>query len=332
MKKAYFYTNYNNIVVLKTYLDVIKSALTNCGYECAYVKSLEGIDRESLIVHVMGIDAAKYYLKGYTNFILWQQGATADESYMRNHSKIRYWILNKIDAFAMKKARFILFVSDYMRHHYEELAHCSFLDKSYLMPCFNEQLNTQVFKRKNYANKTFCYVGSLDLWQCFRETVGLYKSIESKIPNTKLKVLTFDVEKGKQILNEFSIVNYEIKQVSKEQVKQELIESSYGFIIREDNMVNRVATPTKFSSYMSAGVIPIYSSCLIDFDTESKSKNMKYALGLPQMIDMTKIIEFINNDVETEEIQAEYDNLFSTYYSENYHANNIIEQFRKLPI
>lgn len=332
MKKAYFYTNYNNIVVLKTYLDVIKSALTNCGYECTYVKSLEAIDKESLIVHVMGIDAVKYYLKGYKNFILWQQGATADESYMRNHSKIRYWILNKIDVFAMKKAKFILFVSDYMRHHYEELAHRSFLDKSYLMPCFNEQLDSQIFRRKDYANKTFCYVGSLDLWQCFRETVGLYKSIESEIPNTKLKILTFDVEKGRQILNEFGIVNYEIKQVPKEQVKQELIESSYGFIIREDNMVNRVATPTKFSSYMSAGVIPIYSSCLIDFDTESKSKNMKYALGLPQKIDMTKIIEFLNNDVDTEEIQAEYDNLFSTYYSENYHANNIVEQFRKLSI
>jgi len=332
MKRAYFYTNYNNIVVLKTYLDVIKSALSDCGYECIYIKSLDGVEKTSLIVHVMGIDAAKYYLKGYKNFILWQQGATADESYMRNHSKLRYWMLNKIDVFAMKKAKMILFVSEFMRHHYEGLANSSFKDKSYLMPCFNEQLDTEVFKQKNYANKTFCYVGSLDLWQCFRETVELYKTIEDRVPSTKLKVLTFNVEEGKKILNEYGIKNYEIKQVPKEKVKQELIESSFGFIIRNDNMVNRVATPTKFSSYLSAGVIPVYSSCLIDFDTEAKAKGLRYVLGLPQKHDILKIIEYINNEVNVKDVQTEYEKLFSTYYSVSYHANNIKEQIKKLMI
>ena len=138
MKTAYVYINYPNIVVLKDYLDVVKKALERCGYKCEFVKSLDAIDKKSLIVHPMGIDAIKYYLKGYKNFILWQQGATADESYMRNHSKLRYWMLNKIDTFAMKKARFILYVSDYMREHYEQLAGCSFKEKSYIMPCSNE--------------------------------------------------------------------------------------------------------------------------------------------------------------------------------------------------
>ncbi len=332
MKRAFFYTNYKNIVVLKTYLDVIKSSLTELGYECTYVTSLQGIDRNDLIVHVMGIDAVKFYIKGYRNFILWQQGATADESYMRNKSNIRYWLLNRLDVFAMKKARFILFVSEYMQKHYEKLGHCSFSDKSYLMPCFNEVLDVEIFYHKNYTNKIFCYVGSLDLWQCFRETVKLYKGIEDKVSNTKLKVLTFSVDEGEKILAEYGVRNYEIKQVPKEQVKQELMESAFGFIIRKDNMVNRVATPTKLSSYMSAGVIPIYSSCLNDFDKEAKSKGLKYALGLSQEYEIDSIIEFIKREVIIDEIRAEYERVFTSYYSIEYHINNITKKLTPLSL
>lgn len=332
MKQAYFYTNYKNIVVLKTYLDVIKSSLTNIGYECKFVTSLDNVDKESLIVHVMGIDAAKFYFKGYKNFILWQQGATADESYMRNKSKLRYWLLNKIDVFAMKRAKFIFFVSEYMKKHYEKLGHCSFDNKSYIMPCFNEQLDINIFKKKDFKKKTFCYVGSLDLWQCFEETVQLFKSIEKRIPSAKLKVLTFNVNEGEKILKDSGIVNYEIKCVPKELVKQELMDATFGFIIRKDNTVNRVATPTKFSSYISSGVIPIYSSCLIDFDTTSKSKKMKYVLGLPQDYDIEAIIDFINQQIDIENMQLEYAELFSTYYSIDYHTKSISKRLSQISI
>lgn len=330
MKKAYFYTNYNNIVVLKTYLDVVKSALTSLGYDCEFVKSLEGIDKSSIIVHVMGIDAAKYYLKGYRNFILWQQGATADESYLRNHSNIRYWLLNKLDVFAMKKAKFILYVSEYMQSHYENISHLSFSEKSYIMPCFNEELDTSIFRNKDYSNKTFCYVGSLDLWQCFPETLMLYKKIENRIPESRLKILTFNVKEGERLLKEYGIRNYEIKCVPKEQVKEELMSASYGFIIRKDNTVNRVATPTKFSSYLSSGVMPIFSSCLIDFDTVSKTKNMKYVLGVNQDYDIDKIIDFVQRPVDINKLENEYMDLFSTYYSIDYHTKNITKQLRNL--
>lgn len=330
MKRAYFYTNYNNIVVLQTYLDVIKTSLTNLGYECSYVKSLDGVDKKALIVHVMGTDAANFYFKGYHKFILWQQGATADESYMRNKSKMRYWILNQIDVFAMKRAKFICFVSEYMKRHYELLGHCSFEKKSYVMPCFNEQLDREVFKIKDFNKKTLCYVGSLDLWQCFDETVKLYKNIEERIPGAKLKVLTFNVEEGERILKENEIRNYEIKCVPKEEVKQELLEASYGFIIRKDNMVNRVATPTKFSSYLSSGVIPIFSSCLIDFDTVSKTKNMKYVLGVDQDYDIDKIVDFVQSHVDINELEKEYADIFSSYYSVEYHSKNITNQLRNI--
>ena len=39
----------------------------------------------------------------------------------------------------------------------------------------------------------------------------------------------------------------------------------YGFILRHQHAVNAVATPTKVSSYMAAGVIPILTDAVTDF-------------------------------------------------------------------
>lgn len=327
-KKAYIYINYNNIVVLKSYLDVIKKALENNGYQCVYVKSLEGIDTKALILHPMGVDAFKFYWKGYKNFILWQQGTTADESFMRNHSKLRYKLINMMDVFAMKKAKYILFVSDYMREHFEQLAGRSFVEKSYLMPCFNEEFDNTIFAEKDYCKRTFSYVGSLDLWQCFDKTADLYKNIENAVPNTLFKVLTFNIDEAKRILDEKGVKNYSLKCVPKEQVKGELIETTYGFILRDDNIVNRVATPTKFSSYLSAGVIPIFSDCLRDFSLVSK--DMKYVLKLGGKFDIEEVVEFVNKDIDAAALQKEYKTLFENYYSLERHVENLTQRLSKI--
>lgn len=328
MKQAYIYINYPNIVVLQSYLEVVQKALIQNGYTCEFVKSLEGIDREALIVHPMGIDAFKYYWKGYKNFILWQQGATADESFMRNHSKLRYWILNMIDTFAMKKAKFILFVSEYMRMHYEKLSGESFSDKSYTMPCFNEEYDESVYQFKDYSKKIFTYVGSLDLWQCFEQTATLYKQIEKRVSNTFFKVLTFNVDEAKRILKEKGVRNYSVSCVPKDQVKQELLDATYGFILREDNMVNRVATPTKFSSYLAAGVIPIFSNCLRDFN--QASNGYKYVLSVPQLYDVQHIIDFVNKDIELAKVKKEFSSLLNGHYSPTTHIDNITRQLAKV--
>lgn len=328
MKQAYIYINYPNIVVLQNYLEVVQKALQHIGYQCVFVKSLKGVDKQSLIVHPMGVDAFKYYWKGYKNFILWQQGATADESFMRNHNKLRYWILNKIDTLAMKKSRFVLFVSDYMRKHYETLAGQSFKEKSYVMPCFNEVYDESIYKFKDYSRKVFTYVGSLDLWQCFEQTVSLYKQIEDRIPNTLFKVLTFNVDDAKKILIEKGVKNYSVACVPNDQVKKELLETTYGFVIREDNMVNRVATPTKFSSYLASGVIPIFSECLHDFS--KASAECEYVMCVPQSFETEQIVKFVEKNINTGKLQTEFKSLLNGHYSPDTHIERITKLLAKV--
>ena len=322
-KKAYIYMNYPNVVVLNVYLDVIKEALARLNFQCEYIKDFEGVSKQDLIVFPMGKDAFKYYFKGYRNFILWQQGATGAESYMRHSSKIRSGILNYMDCFAMKKAKMIFYVSQYMQEYYEKLAHTSFSHKAYVMPCFNEVLDNDIFERKDYSKKVFTYVGSLDLWQCFNETVDIYAEIEKRIPNAFFKVLTFNTEKEEEIIRGKNIKNYSVACVPKEQVKSELENATYGFIIRHDIEVNRVATPTKISSYLSAGVLPIYSTCLKDFHSKAHGKAFAYALNPEE--DIEGLIHFINSGLDKENVQQEIEYLFSTYYSTENHKSCIVE-------
>lgn len=321
LKDAYILRTDDNVEVTQKYIDAIKTVLGKFGYACQQVTSLDGVPKKALIVFVTSIEAFIFYQKGYRNMLLWQQGATGEESYIRHKSKIRRKILNYMDSFIMKKAKFIFFVSEYMRDYYEKMAHTSFKKKSYVMPCFNESLDKEMIAKKDYSKKTFGYVGSLDLWQCFEETVELYSQIEKRFPDAFFKVLTFDTEKGERILKEKGIKNYSVACVPKDQVKKELEEVTYGFVIRKDIDVNRVATPTKLSSYLSAGVLPIYSSCLKDFHRISDGKSYSFAMEIGE--DVSKLLEYIEINKNKETLMQQIEDLFNTYYSEKKHIEKI---------
>lgn len=322
-KKAFIYMNYPNEVVLNVYLDVIKEGLIKNGYECEYIKDFRNVSKKDLIVFPVGKDAFIYYHKGYRNIILWQQGAVGEESFMRHSSKLRRFILNYMDCFVMKKARMVFYVSQHMHEYYENMAHRSFKNKAYVMPCFNEVMDKDIISQKDYSQKTFAYVGSLALWQCFQETVQCYVQIEKKIPDAFLKVLTFDTEEAEQIIKKHGVRNYSVACVPKDQVRAELANSTYGFIIRHDILVNRVATPTKISSYLSAGVLPIYSTCLKDFHAQAEGKAFAYAFD-PQG-DCEGLIGYVNSGVNKPVVEKEIKDLFETYYSKEKHTANIAQ-------
>lgn len=321
--QAYVFFTRNNVEVTRTYLDTISAALRNVGYSCKFVTSLYEIPKSSLIIFATGVDAFKYYFKGYRNIVLWQQGATGAESFMRHGSKIRKFVLDFMDCFVMKRAKMVFYVSQYMKEYYEKMARADFTEKSYVMPCFNESLDSSVFDKKDYSRKTFTYIGSLSVWQCFSETAEIYAEIEKKIPDAFFKVLTFDTENAERILREKNIKNYSVACVPKEKVKQELEEVSFGFIIRRDVDVNRVATPTKISSYLSAGVLPIYSSCLKDFHAQAQGKNLAIAQNPGEDVDAA--VRFVSGNIDKNVVQKEIEDLFDSYYSVENHINKIVD-------
>lgn len=332
MKKAFFYLNYDNVVVLKDYLDVLFVALENNGYTCKYVKDLKGIDKKSLIVFPMGNDAFSYYIKGFHNIVFWQQGATADESYLRHKSKLRKIILNFMDCFVIKRAKLNIFVSLELQNYYEVLMKKKIDTYSFIMPCFNDWYDKSIVNilDKDYNRHSFAYVGSLTDWQCFDETMDLYKQIEDSIDDAYLKVLTFQKEEATRIIKAKGIKNYIVKTVDKEEVKNELKDVNYGFVIRKDILVNRVATPTKFSSYLAAGVLPIYSDCLKDFSRCCGSYGVSLSLNSNSTVE--DICSFIRQNKNNSIIESNVIRIFNTYYSSENYAKELGSFIKKIGI
>lgn len=330
MDQAYIYINYSNIAVLRLYLDIVKTSLEGMGYACTYVHSLEGVDKDSLIVFPMGNDAFKFYLKGFHNIILWQQGVTGEESFLRHKSWLRRKILNFFDCFIMKHARYIFYVSEALRDYYERISKRSFKSKSYIMPCFNEKFNPALLKEKDYAQKTFAYVGSLSVWQCFDETIAFYKKIEELNEDAHLLVLTFEVEKALNKLKEYEVKSFEVKSVPPEMVRNELMGVSYGFILRKDIVVNRVATPTKISSYLAAGVLPIFSDCVLDFQRINQAYHVGVDINSDKTESIEKVMRFVSEKKDTAQIIKNIDEVFSSYYSVEFHVNRIVDELSKV--
>ena len=53
-----------------------------------------------------------------------------------------------------------------------------------------------------------------------------------------------------RLVEQHRVSNVEIRRVSEGEVDEYIAKCKYGFLIREDNTVNNVATPTKMSTYI----------------------------------------------------------------------------------
>lgn len=318
-----------NSEVTDFYLETVASALEKAGFATTTV-SAERV-KECVAAHARSEDwflssnameTCRLYLQGARNVILWCQGIIPEESYLRNGSKGKSAILSLIEKSALKKAVFCLFVSDDMRRHYETKYGLSFEGRCFVMPCFNSMFEQgSFFAEGKYDSPTFAYVGSMAAWQCFEETVDLYKELESRLPGAFLKVLTFNQAGAREILRAKGVERYEVGCVPPEKVAGELAKVAYGFVIREDDPVNRVATPTKLSSYMAAGVIPVFSDCIGSFS--GLARGLKYAIPVGRSVDVDAVARRCAEPIRREEVLREYRRVFDTYYSREYYVQGL---------
>ncbi len=320
----------NNGVVTDVYMEMIGSALRACGHTVDYSNNFRDalkLDKSEIVVVARTVEAFKLVVRGYKKVIMWFQGIEPEESYMRHECKLRYAVLSLMEKTILKKSCFNLCISNEMVRYYGRKYKLQIPDDTYyVMPCQNTQLHPEAFMPEDkYKKNIFVYTGSMAVWQKFDDTVKAYKEIEdSGIDNCEFWVFTGEKEKAKKLLEEYRVRNYRIDFVKNSELPKVLAQAKYGFIIRKDTPVNRVATPTKISTYLSCGVIPVYSKCLTGFDEVAAS--MKYVVAYDDQCGV-KIQELERNGICNEEVLAEYKKIFSSYYNNELHTENLKKKF-----
>lgn len=313
----------SNISVTEYYLNIIKDGIAKKNIEiCNYHNNII-INKEDILLSTNLMDAVKVILRYPKNtHVYWMQGIEPEESYVRNHSGLRRSVLNFLEKKILKNVNLVFFVSEEMRKYCEEKHTLELDKKSFYMPCFNTEIVKESFYFSNKYNKnTFAYVGSLAKWQCFEETLNIYSMIEDFIPCCKLYVFTSEKDNAEKLLKKMEISNYEILFVKPEKLHEELAKIKYGFCLREDTIVNNVATPTKISSYLSSGLIPIFSQTIRSFSEQTNE--MSYRIQLENLTDIETILEFCKINIDANQVFTEYENLFKDYYNRSEYVNRI---------
>lgn len=335
--KNYHVIDATNDPVVTTYMDCIGKACASFGGVYDHLQFKSKPSRKDILINDSVLSALFYMFRGYKNNIVWIQGTIPEESFMRNQSKLRFSVLSTIEKYVLRRADFILFVSEEMKHHYEKKYNISFKNRCFIMPCFNEvNVEKKAFTNpQKYIENSMIYVGSLNKWQCFEETVSLVKKVQD-ISGTDIKfdVFTRDMELARSILEKKKVKNYHVNFVKSDLLKEHTLAYKYGFVLRKDDIVNRVATPTKFSNYISCGIVPIYSSCLKSFAEQDKKIKLGIVADIENDADINdaaeKIVKHMKEKSDIDKIPVKCEMYFSEYYNEEKYIKKMGKEISKI--
>ena len=308
------------------YVDIIKKAYEKIGFRVFESDDFKDIFEFNNIF----VMSAKWFfliklMKLNSNVVTWFQGLGGEEALMTRNSSRDKFFWSVLEFFALKYSFFIFFVSIKMRDYYFNRFSISNVS-NFIMPCFNKNLN---YKALNFSHKkndlSFVYAGGLDKWQCIEKTLTFFREIEVLNPNAVITLLTRDVDQALTLLNKYKIENGFAKFVKLEDLDSELVKYKYGFLIREDHIVNNVSTPTKMSSYLANGVIPIYTNVIDDFELNLKSN---YFLKLKANSDVDSWVDaFFKHDLYIKEnihlLKDDIVKIFNSYYSRSFYIDKL---------
>ena len=306
-------------------MDVISDAFISLGYkvEC-FSRPNRGLSKEAPVIVADVLTMLSWYRHGFHTFVLWSQGTVPDESYMRKKSKLKRFILSRIESWGLKKAKVNLFVSESQRTYFSEKYDYDFAKNSYVMPCYNCKINPNVFNCLNkYTQNIFAYTGSFVApWQYVDGNLAFYSAIEKKYGNRVfLKIFTPDLEIAKEKVEKFDIRNFSIDCVPSSDLPKALSDVKFGLLLRENNIVNNIATPTKLSTYLSCGLIPIVSDCIKDYANAMDGR--PYFAVVKSSSDISSVEKMICEKVLAEEVLKVYKEYWDQYYNTDKHIINI---------
>lgn len=325
-----------DIAVTNTYISTIRKAIGELGEQC---EVWNGSDRISKYKDYLIFDeckvAAQYVLKGYRNIIVWIQGIVPEEALMKGYAMYRYWVHSLLEYITLRKSKLIFLCSDAMKKHYEKKYHLNLSKKVFIMPCFNEiSISDKAFSdSRKISENNFVYIGSLSAWQCFEETLQVYKKIESKSKvETRIYIYTYEQEKAFKLLKKYAIKNYVVDFLPSNQLGNVLGKFKYGFVLRKNHIVNRVATPTKLSNYIAHGIIPIYSECLDSFNKYVKETKGKAIVCNVENLDegIANIYSDMTSVLDLDQLKQWCTYTFDSYYNQHCYCRQIAEFWKKI--
>lgn len=199
------------------------------------------------------------------NVVILDVHGVVPEEYNYNNKFVKHFISNKIEKEAFQRTNYQVFVTETMKEH--------FISKygkvnGIIYPILPSNLKKEKSNGKeikeslgiNDDEVVFVYSGNTQKYQ----NIDLILETISKLQNEKYKfiILSKDIEIIKQKLYKYNLDKEQVifNSVQPEELSKYYQIANYGFILRDEHILNNVACPTKLVEYMFYGIIPIVKS------------------------------------------------------------------------
>ena len=327
MKRVVLYTNSSSVNdATRHYIDTINKAVSDIGYTFYFSESIKNIKFNDIILTIVPNNFLKaLLLRPFSKTLFWSQGIEPEECWLRENNFLKYYVKNIIEYVSLRFSGMQFLVSEAMQYHYKDKYGINFANFQ-IMPCYNlHHLQATNLNLAKYDSPTFVYAGSLSAWQNIDETLQVYKHIENTIPEATLTLLTEEKIKAQALIKQYDIQNAKVRYVSLNNLNEELLKYKYGFLLRKDIKVNHVSTPTKMNSYLSSGVIPVYTDAIKDFLKHINLNNFNLRLKSSDSVEemANTIISFENNERDFTDLDSHIKNIFNDYFNDKKYIEQI---------
>jgi glycosyltransferase involved in cell wall biosynthesis len=248
--KKRFHTNIDDLEIIQynIILDYFKIRLLLAKYNDIYIHSIYNFSR------------TKIFLKKWMNITLDLHGCVPEElSYYNRYltSKYYQYMEEKTFKFVSK----YIFVTDTMEKYY--LKKYKEMEKKckIVYPIISRNVIEAKIKKIdlgfNKKDVVFVYSGNFQKWQRILDVVNFIKRNDR--PNYKYLFLTKNIEYIGQLLDKCKIDKSKCCTMccSPDELASFYSQCNYGFIIRDNHILNRVANPTKLLEYLYFGITAI---------------------------------------------------------------------------
>lgn len=175
-----------------------------------------------------------------------------------------------VEYLAFKRVNYFVHVTEAMKKHFQKKYAHIYAKRNIQDVCYGIVTDISGYvdpqklaetKRKlgvEEGDVVFVYAGGTQKWQKFNFMLDTIKAIKGQITNAKFILLTGELDTMRSIVKEYHLEHdVFIDSVPQSELKYYYELAHYGFVLRDDHILNHVSNPTKLSEYLSFGITPV---------------------------------------------------------------------------
>lgn len=166
-------------------------------------------------------------------------------------------IYERLEQLAIRKCDVVIVVTKAMENYLRQKYPRDLRSRVVLFPMFPNYPAATV-PQPHFSEKTrVIYAGGLQKWQQVSKMVDAIRFTHSQY---EYRFYCPEPSKIREMLPESDFPDVEIGHKTQEELLDLYPKCHYGFILREDNIVNQAACPTKLVEYLAMGIVPIVNT------------------------------------------------------------------------